>query len=463
MVPSLLALCLSHIANNIERWSQHITEFHIKEAQYLVTDMTRLPQDVVCKILQELVLCKKLTLQNLVLFLDDQLQRIDFPSNLAIVNDATLKVIARLSKNLLSFKPGSCSKLNHADALLQFTKLQHLNLTNCKAVKLDDTLIKVFSQCQLVTLCLKNTSATNKSLSLIPTNSHSSLTDLDLCQTFVSPSCLCSIMFRCPLLERLHAEGCFEIDDSTFVEFTEEPNLALHELNLSICDIHDKSVAKIAARYPALRTLYLQGCPITDRSLKFIATLSDLQTLGLINCSYLTDQGVVHLANAKLPVTFLAVSNASKVGDKALEAISEGLVNISHLVLDQCINVGDRGIIAIAGKCLNLKLLSLVNCAKVTDAGITALTKNCTQLRHLTLNSVPITQTTITTLAKSGNANLSNLHLSMTSCNNIKLNEDLVRLCKRVESINLSLCAKVSRQDWQKLCTSAPKTKIIWS
>jgi hypothetical protein len=105
MVPSLLALCLSHIANTIERWSQHVTEFHIKEAQYLVTDMTRLPQDVVYKIIQELVKCKKLTIQNFVLFLDDQLQRIELPANLAIVNDSTMKVIARLAKNLLRYLP----------------------------------------------------------------------------------------------------------------------------------------------------------------------------------------------------------------------------------------------------------------------------------------------------------------------------------------------------------------------
>ena len=101
MVATLLALCLSFIATHIERWSQHVTEFHIKEAQYLVTDMTRLPQDVVWKILQELVKYKKLTLQNLVLFLDDQLLRIELPPSLAFFNDATLKVVARLSKNLI--------------------------------------------------------------------------------------------------------------------------------------------------------------------------------------------------------------------------------------------------------------------------------------------------------------------------------------------------------------------------
>lgn len=103
MVSSLLTLCLSYITNHIERWSQHVTEFHIKEAQYLVTDMTRLPQDLVQKILQELVKCKKLTLQTLVLFLDDQMQRVEFPADLALINDQSLKAIARLSKNIVRY------------------------------------------------------------------------------------------------------------------------------------------------------------------------------------------------------------------------------------------------------------------------------------------------------------------------------------------------------------------------
>ena len=106
-----------------------MTEFHIKDAQYLVTPMTKMPQgmtpphpslpsspfivyvDLVGRILQELVNYKKLNLQNLVLFLDDQLQRIEFPPNLAFVNDATLKVIARLSKNIVRYASSPRSPL----------------------------------------------------------------------------------------------------------------------------------------------------------------------------------------------------------------------------------------------------------------------------------------------------------------------------------------------------------------
>lgn len=158
--------------------------------------------------------------------------------------------------------------------------------------------------------------------------------------------------------------------------------------------------------------------------------VSDLQTLGLINCPYLSDQGIIHLANGKVPTTYLTFSNASKIGDKGLEAISESLVHISHLVLDKCINIGDRGVIAIANKCSQLQYISFVNCIKITDAGVVALVKNCTRLQHLVLDSVPITQTTVAALAKSGG--LASLqHVSFVSCNHISRHRRNSRACAR--------------------------------
>jgi ABC-type transporter Mla maintaining outer membrane lipid asymmetry ATPase subunit MlaF len=156
MVASLVDLCVLFIVNNIQRWSQHVAEFHIKECSYLVSDMHRLPQELVGKMLQALISAKSLSLQTLVLFLDDQLQKLDL-HNLPFVNDAFLKVIARLAKNItrcvhffsifgnsnntfqLSLNLGY-TKIQQIDVLTQFSKLQHLDITNCKANRVDDTL-----------------------------------------------------------------------------------------------------------------------------------------------------------------------------------------------------------------------------------------------------------------------------------------------------------------------------------
>ena len=52
-------------------------------------------------------------------------------------------------------------------------------------------------------------------------------------------------------------------------DLTEETNADLQDLNLSICDIHDKSIIKIVARYTALKSLYLEGLTLPPSSSLF--------------------------------------------------------------------------------------------------------------------------------------------------------------------------------------------------
>lgn len=134
---------------------------------------------------------------------------------------------------------------------------------------------------------------------------------------------------------------------------------------------HDTAMC-VLRQFKVLATLELSGCPLSFRSVQFVADLarlSGLTTLGISMCN--VEDSVLCALGRMVSLTSLDISQnmfVSHIGVGALAALS----SLTHLDMYNCIHVDNAALQSLL-PLTGLRSLSLNSCYRVGDAGVLAL------------------------------------------------------------------------------------------
>jgi len=182
-----------------------------------------------------------------------------------------------------------------------------------------------------------------------------------------------------------------DLDDTAFVKGKQTDD-AMHAL----------------ARFPHLRSVWLDCPQMTDASLRHLSQLKELRSLEMIEAWDVTDQGVANLANLT-HLEFLHL-DGSRISDESLKTLS-GFPKLQRLLL-QHNRFTDKGL-SYLQKMIQLRVLSIVSRDNdFTDAGIECLK----QLANLDALHLGRTNASATALRK--------LSLQLPNCQIIVSNND---------------------------------------
>ena len=142
-----------------------------------------------------------------------------------------------------------------------------------------------------------------------------------------------------------------------------ESCLHLQELNIILTEITDAKLAAIARCLPELRGLHI------------------------VDCSHVSDTGVLEIARQCTKIAKLSVSN---IGSAALTEVAQKCRKMKDLHLQDCIDVQDHTLTSVGACCADLSELCIEYAEYITDAttlGVAAIAK-CRRLTSLTLRNV---------------------------------------------------------------------------
>jgi len=161
--------------------------------------------------------------------------------------------------------------------------------------------------------------------------------------TDVSVLAVCSSL---PALTSLHLNVCRKMTD-VGVRAVSSGLPALTELNLSRCDqVTDEAVFAVCSM-PALRSLNLSWCTMTDHAVFAVSSMPALTQLNLSRCEKVTD-AALRAVSSMPALAKLNLSGCSKaVTDAALRAVSS-MPALTKLNLRLCSNITDAGVLAVS-------------------------------------------------------------------------------------------------------------------
>lgn len=214
---------------------------------------------------------------------------IEISLNQTKVSDDGLKNLAGLKNLNFLYLEGTKVSDAGIDYLDQIKKLKVLDLSGTKIT--DNALEKIAKLDELNTLRIAKTSISDVGLNFVAKTK--SIQFLDLAETKITDSGLKS-------LETL-------------------PDLS--SLSCGHTQITDRGLLKIAAKFKKLEILDLDGTEVTDVGLLFLADMRNLQSVGLMGCLKVSEEGVKALEskNPKLKVYYNSSgSNEEKAQSKKL-------------------------------------------------------------------------------------------------------------------------------------------------
>ena len=184
-------------------------------------------------------------------------------------------------------------------------------------------------------------------------------------------------------------------------------------LSVDVADcalLTDDGIRTLAQYCPALRSIILNSCNISDATLLELSLgCVDLESVGLQSCSLLTDLGISALALRCPLLRTLNLNHCKQITDIGLDHIGRGCAHLQCISLDsnsllthaalirlsrcsslQCISllgcsVGDIGISSMANGCRNLTYISVDSSSKLSSTSIMQLLKNCSDLEFFYL------------------------------------------------------------------------------
>eukprot|EP00879_Flechtneria_rotunda_P026293 GHRR01028028.1.p1 GENE.GHRR01028028.1~~GHRR01028028.1.p1 ORF type:complete len:517 (+),score=163.65 GHRR01028028.1:303-1853(+) len=204
----------------------------------------------------------------------------------------------------------------------------------------------------------------------------------------------------------------------------------LCSLDLSNCrGLPGSALASVLGQLVNLNRLVLDGVPEVDAAVLTAAgRCPSLKALSLAMCPQVNDAGLTALA---------AVGRAGST--RAHSGLEE-------LGLDECSYVTDQGLLAVTHVCKRLRVLSLKRCARLTDEAIAAVADKGT-LEVLSVNAVHnIGLATIQALASSCKETLQELDISF--CRGVPEGAlgQLVDKCERLERLKLYGCSQLTKR-----------------
>ncbi|RLN52036.1 hypothetical protein BBJ29_008269 [Phytophthora kernoviae] len=382
-IPSLAALCVARLAAGAPQ-------------RVLLNILRRLPEELVLKLLADMITSKTLT--------DDRL--------------AAFFMISRRVLNL----SGCCSIRNSILRQIPFRcpELRCLDLSNCSQVT--NTVVRAVLQgCSgLQTLqldgCRHITDAAFQP-------DHSPFYALHACTslkvvsfarcTQLTKDLVLFLIKACRSLTDINFSRCKRIDDDA-IHLLLRSATDLQRLNLSFMDISDKAFTTepsdqrngFYAMGRALRAIDLTQSNITDTTLITLAKHCPcLEEVKLSCCSEISDVGVEALVRSCRRLRALDLTNCALITDRGVGMLGVYGQQLERLNLSWCMNITDKSVVDIAHGCEHLQEVLLVWCTQLTDAAIDAF--------------IPDPESISQAAAASSAARAKNLTLNFSGCKNI--------------------------------------------
>ena len=462
-----------------------------------------LPEELIQKIIRELINTQKINEEILSKLLDESIENLDL-SYSSLINNNILKLISEKCKNVRNLSVAYCLSITSEGIIYianHCKSLESIDLSGCQLIK-DEGVYELIKNCKsLVTInltgCQQITTNAICSLSLLNNLENLSLKN---CKQITDPV----IESLTDKLIQLDLSDCDQITDSAVLSIAKKCN-KIKMLKLTSPKITDFSIDQVANQCHSLELLELRGCDqISDQSISSITkNCTNLMSLALSSCKNnsfafnftnnfeLNKNNHLNLLNLK----FLDVSGCTNVVDSSLEFISKyclhlqslnlsgcenitdsGLIHLIHshpdfheLNLTRCKNLSDSSIIILAKKWMKLKKLSLNSCIQISDQSIIELTKYSRKLSELdisfcdkvsdhsvkefsigfpslqSLSLEELSQVTSTSLILlAGCSNLFTLNVAYCSGMNDSILKRIAEGCPLLQHINLSRCTNLS-------------------
>ncbi|ORY08272.1 RNI-like protein [Basidiobolus meristosporus CBS 931.73] len=114
------------------------------------------------------------------------------------------------------------------------------------------------------------------------------------------------VLLACSKLRRLNLELC-QIDDTVLQVLANSSCDTIEELNLNECLINDEGLSALV-NCKKLRSLEIETCPVTDRSVIEIANACvNLERLNLARCEEITDESIAVIRSNLKQLRYLSV------------------------------------------------------------------------------------------------------------------------------------------------------------
>lgn len=280
---------------------------------------------------------------------------------------------------------------------------------------------------------------------------------------------LAKIAVGCGGLERLDLKWCLEISDLG-IDLLSKKCRDLKFLDISYLKITNNSMGSIAT-LKKLESLCMVACPfVDDDGLGFLGNGScSLQILDVSRCESMSFSGLIsviegHPGLRQIGAGYISPEFAkpflSKLRDlKSLNSISlDGFqgsysilrfidLNCPNLVvigLSRCMGVTDEGIVELVSSCVSLRTLDLTCCHLLTDDALSAIADSCKQLKCLKLESCLLVSEKGFERIGTCCSLLQELDLTDCSINDSVL--EFVSRCSELIELKLGLCQKISDQ-----------------
>lgn len=129
------------------------------------------------------------------------------------------------------------------------------------------------------------------------------------------------------------------------------------------------------------------GNDLTDTLFSRLAQCVRLERLTLINCTSLSDEGLMRVLPHCPSLVALDLTGVSEVRDKSIVALASSAKRLQGINLTGCKKLTDKSVFALATNCPLLRRVKLSNVEHVTDPSISALARSCPLLLEIDLNN----------------------------------------------------------------------------
>ncbi|XP_071498794.1 F-box and leucine-rich repeat protein 13-like [Diadema antillarum] len=216
----------------------------------------------------------------------------------------------------------------------------------------------------------------------------------------------------CRNINILNVADCIRISDNGVRNLVEGPSgPKLREMNLTNCvRVTDVSIMKITQKcyslvygsfcfsehitdagaemlgnMPALSSLDISGCNITDTGLGALGNCYHLRDVVLSECHQITDLGIQKFVQQCRDLDRLDISHCMQLTDGAIKNLAFCCRRLSFLNIAGCSQLTDMSIRYISGVCHYLHTLDISGCIKVTDDSMRFLRKGLKRLKYLAM------------------------------------------------------------------------------
>ncbi|PKA54941.1 F-box/LRR-repeat protein 3 [Apostasia shenzhenica] len=300
-----------------------------------------------------------------------------------------------------------------------------------------------------------------------------------------------ALVEACPLLEAVDLSHCCRVGDREAAALAKAVELRdlrmdkclgvtdvglarvavgcgkLERLGIKWCmEISDIGIELLVKKCRNLRALDISYLRVTNSSLRSISSLEMLETLSLVGCRFIDDEGLAWLNNGRNSLQSIDISRCEKVSWSGIASVIEGHRNLQTINMGDCytvlsapflsqlslikptlkmlkldgLEVSDASLDSIGANSINLVEIGLSKCRGVRDEGILKLLSCCTSLRTIDLTCCHLLTDHALFAIANHCTKLSCLRLEACSLMTANGFEQIVKSCSELKEIDLTDC-----------------------